>query len=104
MEQEVNSPLSQEEIQKILEARLPFNRIIRPKQGEILAWLSRSEGQTFLTYLSELRNDYVEQLILGRSKNGQDVSDLYRGMIKMLDQIMILPQILAELNKVKKGA
>lgn len=95
-----------EEVRKKMEERLPYNRIIKPKAGEILAWLSRSEGQTFLTFLSETRDIYINSLIQGRSDSqGNDLSDVFRGMIKAIDYINSLKAIL-EVEKVnsQKGA
>lgn len=85
---EVEEGLDLEEMRKKLQAQQPWFRLMVPQAGKLIVWLAQPEAEVFRNYLAENIQLSFERLLAGQTdKQGNDLTDIYRGYIKALREI-----------------
>jgi hypothetical protein len=100
----VNNQQAEEQgkaLEELRKERDPWFRLIVPQVGQMAVWVQRPEWETFQLYLSALCDHYRNYLERGvYDKAGHDLSDLHRGMIKILKELMSFNEaVLAQKKK-----
>lgn len=76
----------------------PYYKLLYQNKARILAWLAMPEGELFLQYLSQCRLGFTERLTYNPVEGGNtsriESSDILRGKIMNMDEIINLPFIL----------
>lgn len=77
------------EQRKKIRDQQPFYRILLPQRAKILALLSQPEAEILLQYLYEVKQINIQRLITGpKDKNGNDASDVFRGIIVGINEVI----------------
>lgn len=67
----------------------PWFRVVVPQLGQMAIWVERPEWETFRQYLSDLcdtSRNFLERGVY--DKAGHDLSDVYRGRISVLKELI----------------
>lgn len=80
--------LDLEAVRKKIQAQQPWFRLMVPQSGKLIAWLAQPEAEVFRSYLAENIQIAFEKLLSGpKDKEGNDISDIFRGYLKGLREI-----------------